>query len=227
MLPLCSCRSFSALSPALVQDRLRAAAFDLISRMAKLVGQRKGKMVFFIKNYDVVLNVLKEAAYDRADPGCEGADACAVYNFFNEQLMAQVHLLVEEELADQFNPLVSFVLRAEAAYKQAESEGASRGTLPQFGPEEAEPVLRDFRMRWQMSLDEIHRSIFASFGNCQRSLDILQRTLSQLLLFYTRLTGPEGVLATHCGAQGAVLCREAVPTAAILTEIKRLLHRSG
>jgi len=205
-----------------LQDRLRAASFDLISRMAKLVGQRKAKMVFFIKNYDVVLNVLKEAG--SADAGCEGAESSAMFTFFNEQLVAQVHLLVEDELADQFNPLVSFVQRAEAAYKQAEGEGAARGMLPQFGPEDAEPVLRDFRMRWQMSLEEIHRSIFASFGSTPRSMDILQRTLSQLLLFYTRLTGPEGVLATHCGAAGAALCREAVPTSTILTEIKRQLH---
>ena len=203
-------------------ERLRGAVFDLISRMARLVGSRKQRMVFFIKNYDVVLSVMREAAHGRADPGCEGAEAGPVCTFFNEQLLAQVHLLVEDELADQFNPLVSFVQRAEAAYKQAEGEGGARCTLPQFGPTEAEPLLRDFRMRWQMSLEEIHRSIGASFGSSPRALDILQRTLSQLLLFYTRLTGPEGVLATHCGAPGALLCREAVPTATILTEIKRI-----
>ena len=168
-------------------------------------------MVFFIKNYDAVLNAQREAC--SGDPGCFGADSSTFYAFFNEQLVAQVHLLVEEELADQFNPLVSFVQRAEAAYKQAEADGMPRGVLPQFGPDDAEPVLRDFRMRWQMSLEEIHRSIFASFGTTPRSLDVLQRTLSQLLLFYTRLTGPEGVLATHCGASGTctyALC-EALP----------------
>ena len=48
----------------------------------------------------------------------------------------------------------------------------------------------------------------------------------QLLLFYTRLTGPEGVLMTYCGAAGAALCRDAVPTSTILTEVKRMVqHR--
>jgi hypothetical protein len=46
------------------------------------------------------------------------------------------------------------------------------------------------------------------------------------LLFYTRLTGPEGVLATYCGPAGAALCRDAVSTATILTEVKRMVqHR--
>jgi hypothetical protein len=151
----------------------------LVAKMAKLVAQRKKQLVFLINNYEMVLTVLREAAADADDPGYAGADRCATAMFFNEQLGAQLHQLVEEELADQFNPLVTFVKRAEAAYKQAEAQGAPRAVLPQFGAEDAEPVLRDFSMSWKMSIDEIHRSIVASFGNSQRALDILQRTLSQ------------------------------------------------
>ena len=204
-------------------DRLRGALFELLGRMAKQLGQRKQRMVFLVNNFEAVLAVLREAA--KGEPGCEGAEASPTFLFFNEQLLAQVHLLVDDELADQFNPLITFVQRAEGAYKAAEAGGAPRCTLPQYGPSDAEPVLRDFSVRWQTSLEEIHGSIFSAFGNTQRSLDILQRTLSQLLLFYTRLTGPEGVLVTYCGPEGAVLCRSAVPTQTILAEIKRLLHR--
>jgi hypothetical protein len=233
---------------------------DLLVRVAKLIGQRKGQLVFLINNFEMILAVLREAAADADDPGAAGADRGAAAQFFGEQLGAKLHLLVEEELADQFNPLVTFVKRAETAYKRAEAEGAPRALLPQFGPEDAEPVLRDFSMSWKTSIEEIHRSIVASFGNSQRSLDILQRTLSQarcvapgrvswpcldcvrprgrastdspatprpqLLLFYTRLTGPEGVLAVYCGAAGAALCRDAVSTATILAEVKRMVqHR--
>ncbi len=153
---------------------------DLLARLAKLLGQRKGQLVFLINNYEMVVTVLRDAAADAADPGCAGADRSPTALFFQEQLGSQLQMFVEEELADQFNPLLSFVKRAEAAYKRAEAEGAARGVLPQFGPEDAEPVLRDFSMRWKMSIDEIHRSIVASFGSSQRSLDILQRTLSQV-----------------------------------------------
>jgi hypothetical protein len=60
------------------------------------------------------------------------AERSATAQFFTEQLNAQLHLFVDEELADQFNPLVTFVKRAEAAYKRAEAEGAPRATLPNF-----------------------------------------------------------------------------------------------
>lgn len=205
------------------QERLRTAVFELLVRLAKSVPQRKQRMVFLINNYDAILIAFREAAKSVAlDAGLDGAEACVDYTFFDEQLTAQIHLLVDDELADQFNPLITFVQRAEQAYKQQEHGGSA---LPQFSAEDAEPVLRDFGMRWQMSIEEIHRSIVASFGNSQRALDLLQRTLSQLLLFYTRLTGPEGVLAMHCGPEGAALCRNAVPTGTILSEIKRLVHR--
>ena len=171
--PDAACRASAA------QERLRAAVCDLILRLAKLLGQRKGQLVFLINNYELVLAVLREAAADADDPGYGGADRSATAQFFSEQLGAQLHLFVEEELADQFNPLLTFVKRAEAAYKRADAEGAPRAPLPQFGAEDAAPVLRDFAMRWKMSSEEIHRSIVASFGSSQRSLDILQRTLSQ------------------------------------------------
>ena len=208
------------------QERLRASVCDLLARMAKLITQRKSQFVFLINNFEAVLAVLRDTGARSDESAFVGAERSATAQFFTEQLNAQLHLFVDEELADQFNPLVTFVKRAEAAYKRAEAEGAPRATLPQFGAEDAEPVLRDFGMRWKMSIEEIHRSIVASFGTSQRALDILQRTLSQLLLFYTRLTGPEGVLAVYCGAAGAALCRDAVPTGTILAEVKRMVqHR--
>jgi len=53
-------------------------------------------------------------------------------------------------------------------------------------------------------------------------MDILQRTLSQLLIYYTRLTGPEGVLM-KAGAGGAELCKEAISHPAFIYEIKMKL----
>ena len=163
-----------------VQERLRGSLCDLLARMAKLITQRKSQFVFLINNFEAILAVLRDTGARSDESAFVGAERSATAQFFTEQLNAQLHLFVDEELADQFNPLVTFVKRAEAAYKRAEAEGAPRATLPQFGAEDAEPVLRDFGMRWKMSIEEIHRSIVASFGTSQRALDILQRTLSQV-----------------------------------------------
>ena len=47
---------------------------------------------------------------------------------------------------------------------------------------------------------------------------------AQLLIYYMRLTGPEGLLLQRCGAPGAALCKEAVSNAAFMLEIKRVLQ---
>ena len=217
---VCCCRclcSHSALAlTQCMQERLRASLCDLLARMAKLITQRKSQFVFLINNFEAILAVLRDTGARSDDSAFVGAERSATAQFFTEQLNAQLHLFVDEELADQFNPLVTFVKRAEAAYKRAEAEGAPRATLPQFGAEDAEPVLRDFGMRWKMSIEEIHRSIVASFGTSQRALDILQRTLSQVrptaclvVLSLRRLTARRAaaaVLHAPNGARGRACC---------------------
>ena len=197
---------------ARAQERLRSAVCALLTRVARLLGNKKSQLVFLINNYELVLGVLREAAADPADAGNAGADRGATAQFFSEQLGAQLHLLVEEELADQFNPLIVFVKRAEAAYKAAETQSAPRAPLPQFGPEDAEPLLRDFSLSWKTSIEAVHRSIVASFGNTQRSLDILQRTLSQVRL------PPEAKEASE------LPCLTSVLTVALARAVASVLH---
>lgn len=56
----------------------------------------------------------------------------------------------------------------------------------------------------------------------QRGMEVLQRTLSQLLIYYTRLTGAEGVLM-KAGPESAELCKEAISHPAFIYEIKMKL----
>jgi len=54
-------------------------------------------------------------------------DNSATYRFFDEQLTAQSHVFVEEELADHFGPLIDFVKKAEAAQRSAAAGGGGAG----------------------------------------------------------------------------------------------------
>jgi hypothetical protein len=80
--------------------------------------------------------------------------------------------------------------------------------------------MRDFAERWKGAIERIHAEVIKNFGNLQRGMDVLQRTLSQLLVYYTRFTGPDGVLA-KMGPDGAALCKDAVTNPAFMYEIKR------
>ena len=60
------------------------------------------------------------------------------------------------------------------------------------------------------------------WGGLQRGIEILQRTLSQLLIYYTRMAGAEGVLM-KCGPEGVDLCKGAISHPAFIYEIKMKL----
>jgi hypothetical protein len=170
-------------------------------------------------------------------------DNSATYRFFDEQLTATSHVFVEEELADHFGPLIDFVRKAESAQMKAEeaggageaAEGAGAGAGGGGGggggsgdgtggglytPEAASVLMRDFAERWKGAIEQMHRDVITHFSNLQRGMDILQRTLSQLLIYYTRFTGPDGVLA-RMGPAGHALCKDAVTNPAFIYEIKR------
>lgn len=247
-------------------ERLRAAAADLLLKLAERFPSRKRRVVFLVNNYDCICSVLREAkpvvvdcrtgkgvavaggrgegrvgdggTADDSQAGGLSLDNSATYRFFDEQLTAMSHVFVEEELADHFGPLIDFVRKAEAAQKSAGEEGTGAGSLAAekglgggsgddegtggglYNPKAASVLMRDFAERWKGAIEQMHHDVITHFSNLQRGMDILQRTLSQLLIYYTRFTGPEGVLM-RMGPEGAALCKEAVTNPAFIYEIKR------
>lgn len=199
-------------------DRLRGAVCDLLLRLSKLFPERRQQITFLVNNCDLVLTTLSDAVSD--DPACAGVDRTPTATFFQEQLQQQVDQFVEEELYLQFRHLIDFVKKAEVEYKRMEGSGLL-GALPGFGSEEAAPIMREFAAKWKGALEQIHKDVVAFFSNQQRAMDILQRTLSQLLIYYMRLAGPEGILLQRCGAPGAALCKDAISNAQMMLEIKR------
>ncbi|KAL1212496.1 Vacuolar protein sorting-associated protein 52 A [Cardamine amara subsp. amara] len=53
---------------------------------------------------------------------------------------------------------------------------------------EVEPLLRDFGDRWKTEIEAMDKDIMKSFSNSLCGMDILKAVLTQLLLYYTRLT---------------------------------------
>mgnify|MGYP000152593416 FL=1 len=79
--------------------------------------------------------------------------------------------------------------------------------------EEVEP--KDFSDRWKGAIKLMHTDIITSFSNFLCGMDILKLALTQLLLYYTRLSecikGIEG---------GSALNKDLVSIASIMYEIK-------
>ena len=81
--------------------------------------------------------------------------------------------------------------------------------------EEVEPLVKDFSDRWKGAIKLMHTDIITSFSNFLCGMDILKLALTQLLLYYTRLSecikGIEG---------GSALNKDLVSIASIMYEIK-------
>lgn len=204
-------------------DRLRGEMASLLDRMGKLFGgDDKSRLVFLINNYSLVLSVLKEGGGAEEDGAPRTQlDRSAVYQWFDEVLGTLMNEFIETELSGHFTVLISFVKKAETAHKLVSAGGGDAEGADASGlVNEAAPVMRDFAQRWKSAIEYVHKDVTGSFSNLTLGMDILQRTLSQLLIYYTRLTGPDGVLV-RCGPAGAALAKEAISNPALLYEIKR------
>jgi hypothetical protein len=132
-----------------------------------------------------------------------------------------VRLYVEDQLGQHFRDLVEFVKKAE---QQAKRAGVAEGQpVPGYGPAEAAPVLRDFGARWKGAIGAMDAEVGAQFADAAAARDVLQASMTQLLLYYTRMLE----LLKKQGPEGSALAREAVNVPAIMYEIKEINVRAG
>ena len=206
-------------------ERARAAVVELLERLAdKFAPNRKRRTVFLVNNYDCACSVLREVRAvgqngDAAE-GTSSVDGGATRKFFEEGLAAHCDAFVEEELAGRFGKLIDFTRRAEAARREDEETATTSPGDEDLNPTTGAMLMRDFAERWKGAIETMHKDVIGNFGNLHRGMDVLQRALSQLLIYYTRFCGPEGVLA-RMGPEGAALCKDAISNPAFIYEIKR------
>lgn len=206
-------------------ERARAAVVELLERLAdKFAPNRKRRTVFLVNNYDCACSVLREVRAvgqnEDAAEGTSSVDGGATRKFFEEGLAAHCDAFVEEELAGRFGKLIDFTRRAEAARREDEETATTSPGDEDLNPTTGAMLMRDFAERWKGAIETMHKDVIGNFGNLHRGMDVLQRALSQLLIYYTRFCGPEGVLA-RMGPEGAALCKDAISNPAFIYEIKR------
>lgn len=180
-------------------DRLRVAVDDLLVKLARMFSKPKQQTIFLINNYDMVLAVLKEA-------GTEGGKTQLQ---FEELLKSNTTVFVEELLLEHFKDLIRFV-------KMRAGEEASSTSERPVTVEEVEPLVKDFASRWKGTIELMHRDVITSFSNFLCGMEILKAALTQLLLYYTRLSD----CIKRIGGSSA-LNKELVSISSIMYEIKK------
>ncbi|XP_057516594.1 vacuolar protein sorting-associated protein 52 A isoform X2 [Amaranthus tricolor] len=152
-------------------ERLRMAVDDLIMKLSTMFLKSKLQSVFLINNYDMTIAVLKEA----------GPDGGKIQMHFEEVLKSQTTIYVEELLLEHFSDLIKFV-------KTSASEDPTSNSEKAISIRDVEPLVKDFASRWKDAIELMHKDVITSFSNFLCGMEILRTSLTQLLLYYTRLS---------------------------------------
>ncbi|KAG6425201.1 hypothetical protein SASPL_115627 [Salvia splendens] len=180
-------------------ERLRMSVDDLLVKLAKLFQKPKSQTIFLINNYDMTIAVLKEA----------GPDGGKIQMYFEELLKSNTAIYVEELLAEHFRDLIKFV-------KTRASEDPRSGSGQPITASEVEIIVKDFGSRWKAAIELMHNDVITSFSNFLCGMEILRAALTQLLLYYTRLSD-----CTKKIAGGSALNKDLVSISSIMYEIKK------
>lgn len=179
-------------------ERLRMAVEDLLVKLAKMFAKPKLQTIFLINNYDMTISILKEA----------GAEGGKMQIHFEDLLKSNIAIYVEELLLEHFGELIKFV-------KTRASEETS-SSMEKSSVSDVELLVKDFASRWKNAIELMHRDVITSFSNFLCGMEILKAALTQLLLYYTRLS--ESVKKI---TGGSALNKDLVSISSILYEIKK------
>ncbi|KAF3452337.1 hypothetical protein FNV43_RR02770 [Rhamnella rubrinervis] len=180
-------------------ERLRMAVDDLLIKLARTFPKSKSQTVFLINNYDMTIAVLKEA----------GPEGEKIQMHFDELLKSNTALFVEELLIEHFSDLIKFV-------KTRASEDPSASSGKPISVAEVEPLVKDFASRWKAAIELMHKDVITSFSNFLCGMEILRAAMTQLLLYYTRLS--DGIKRID---GGSVLNKDLLSIPSIMYEIKK------
>ncbi|PKA65339.1 hypothetical protein AXF42_Ash005672 [Apostasia shenzhenica] len=179
-------------------ERLRMAVEELLAKLAKMFAKPKLQTVFLINNYDMTISILKEA----------GAEGGKMQMHFEDLLKSNIAIYVEELLFEHFSELIKFV-------KTRASEDSS-SSVEKPSVSDAESLVKDFASRWKNAIELMHKDVITSFSNFLCGMEILKAALTQLLLYYTRLSDSVKKIAG-----GSALNKDLVSISSILYEIKK------
>ncbi|XP_034221163.1 vacuolar protein sorting-associated protein 52 A isoform X2 [Prunus dulcis] len=120
-----------------------------------------------------------------------------------------IAVLKEELLLEHFSDLIKFV-------KTRASEDPSASSEKPITVAEVEPLVKDFGSRWKAAIELMHKDVITSFSNFLCGMEILRAALTQLLLYYTRLSDS---IKRIVG--GSALNKDLVSISSIMYEIRK------
>ncbi|KAH6779398.1 Vps52 / Sac2 family [Perilla frutescens var. hirtella] len=96
-----------------------------------------------------------------------------------------------------------------------DEDSSSRSERP-ITVSEVETIVKDFRRRWKAAIELMHNDVITSFSNFLCDMEILRAALTQLLLYYIKLSDCMKKIAC-----GYALNKDLVSISSIMYEIRK------
>lgn len=113
------------------------------------------------------------------------------------------------------DPILSFCLIISLLIVLS-AEDQSSGSERPITVNEVETIVKDFGSRWKAAIELMHNDVITSFSNFLCGMEILRAALTQLLLYYTRLSD-----CMKKVAGGSALNKDLVSISSIMYEIRK------
>ncbi|KAG5242480.1 vacuolar protein sorting-associated protein [Salix suchowensis] len=156
---------------------------------------------------DLLMKLAK--TFPKPKPQMSGSEGGKIQLHFEELLKSNTSLFVEELLLEHFSDLIKFV-------KSRASEEPGSSTEKPITVAEVETIVKDFASRWKAAIELMHKDVITSFSNFLCGMEILRAALTQLLLYYTRLSD---TIKKIVG--GSALNKDLVSISSIMYEIRK------
>ncbi|EYU41238.1 hypothetical protein MIMGU_mgv11b021346mg, partial [Erythranthe guttata] len=165
---------------------------------------------YVMRRYAEFTASLIQLNVDYGDGQEAGPEGSKIQMHFEELLKSNTSIYVEELLMEHFSDLIKFV-------KIRASEDPSSGSSERpISVSEVEPIIKDFGSRWKAAIELMHNDVITSFSNFLCGMEILRAALTQLLLYYTRLSDCMKRIAG-----GSSLNKDLVSISSIMYEIRK------
>ncbi|EGG20365.1 DNAJ heat shock N-terminal domain-containing protein [Cavenderia fasciculata] len=148
---------------------LRSSMERLLEHLSNNFPDKKTKSMFLINNYDVVLSVLRENNLPENDEG---------YILFNQLLIDQTNIYIEEQLYSHFKTLIDYIKITESQTMSSQQASIDKDAM--------NTLICDFSQRWRDVLQRSHLDVMTNYSNFNLGSNISKKIIFQFLIYYKR-----------------------------------------
>lgn len=156
--------------------RLRTEYNGFLNAVSTLFTRPKLRYVFLVNNIDFVLSMFRR----------HNVSVTEDYRFFAELQELHTAAYIEQEVADHFPDIVSFVRQFERTAKAASAGATGANKRPFPSDERVGAVLRQFAANWRLGVQHLQDNVMREFPNYDLGAELTRSLFARIVAYHKR-----------------------------------------